>query len=194
MGRHTLTTVIMSVLTLCMMCLVIMQGVHGRKISEQESFLTRVKRESCDPDGAQECVLTTWQTYMDAIYDENHQVKPVPAGEKPDYFERKTCNFLLDTQKCYDMLENCGLPADQLKAKKDAASKQARDSANKLLNWDDEKCQSADPNTPKQAKQSNPEPKKEEGEGEKEEGKGAGASVVTSLFSVLVLAGFASKL
>ena len=38
------------------------------------------------------------ETYMDAIYDENHQVKPVPTGEKPDYFERKTCNFLLDTQ------------------------------------------------------------------------------------------------
>merc|ERR1712183_688084 len=194
MGRHTLTTVIMSVLTLCMMCLVIMQGVHGRKISEQESFLTRVKRASCDPEGAQECVLTTMQTYMDAIYDENHQVKPVPAGEKPDYFERKTCNFLLDTQKCYDKLENCGVPADQLKEKKDAASKQARDSANKLLNWDDEKCQSADPNPPKKAKQSNPEPKKEEGEGEKEEGKGAGSSVATSLFLVLVLAGFASKL
>merc|ERR1711936_67753 len=180
-ARHTLTTVNMSVLTLCMMCLVIMQGVQGGKISEQESFLTRVKRASCDPDRAQNCAVATMETFMGAIYDENHQVKPVPAGEKPDYFERKTCNFILDTQKCYDKLENCGIPADQLKEKKDAATKQARDSANKLLNWDDEKCQSTDH-------------KKEEGEGEKEEGKGAGASVATSLFLVLVLAGFASKL
>merc|ERR1711936_1506722 len=152
-ARHTLTTVIMSVLTLCMMCLVIMQGVQGGKISEQESFLTRVKRASCDPDRAQNCAVATMETFMGAIYDENHQVKPVPAGEKPDYFERKTCNFILDTQKCYDKLENCGIPTDQLKEKKDAAPKQ-----------------------------SNPEPKKEEGEGEKEEEKGAGASVATSLF------------
>merc|ERR1711936_227460 len=172
----------------CMMCLVIMQGVQGGKISEQESFLTRVKRASCDPAGAQDCVLTTLKTYMDAIYDENYQVKSVPAGEKPDYYERKTCNFLLDTQKCYDKLENCGIPADLLKEKKEVAHKQARDAANKLPNWDDEKCQSADPNPPKKAKQSKPEPKKEEGEG------GAGASVATSLFLVLVLAGFASTL
>jgi len=172
-----------------------MQGVQGRKISEQESFLARVKRASCDPAGAQDCVLTTLKTYMDAIYDENYKVKSVPAGEKPDYYERKTCNFILDTQKCYDKLENCGIPADLLKEKKDVANKQARDAANKLPNWDDEKCQSADPNPPKKAKQSNPEPKKEEGEEEKEEGKdGAAASVATSLFLVLVLAGFASKL
>merc|ERR1711936_224759 len=126
----------------CMMCLVIMQGVQGGKISEQESFLTRVKRASCDPAGAQDCVLTTLKTYMDAIYDENNWVKPVPAGEKPDYYERKTCNFILDTQKCYEKLENCDIPADLLKARKDAANKQVRDAANKLDNWDDEKCQS----------------------------------------------------
>ena len=35
---------------------------------------------------------------MGAIFDENNQPKPVPAGEKPDYQERKTCNFLLETE------------------------------------------------------------------------------------------------
>merc|ERR1712055_803744 len=164
-----------------MMCLVIMQAVQAGKISEQETFLTRVKRASCDPEGAQQCATEAYNTYMSAMF-ENGQSKPVPAGEKPDYQERKTCNFLLDTEKCFEKLESCGIPADQLKGLKDAAFKQARDAANKLPNWNDEKCQSADPNRPKKAKQSNPELKKEEGEGEKEEGKrGAGASVATSL-------------
>merc|ERR1711936_617255 len=164
-----------------MMCLVIMQGVQGGKISEQESFLARVKRASCDPQGAEQCALEATQTYMGLIFDENNKPKPVPAGEKPNYQERKTCNFLLDTEKCFEKLESCGLPADQLKSMKDVAFKQARDAANKLPNWDDAKCQSADPNPAKKAKQSNPEPKKAEGEEEKEDGKdtnipGAGAS------------------
>merc|ERR1711936_1503160 len=135
-----------------MMCLVIMQGVQGGKISEQESFLTRVKRASCDPQGAEQCALEATQTYMGLIFDENNKPKPVPAGEKPDYQERKTCNFLLDTEKCFEKLESCGIPADHLKGLKDAAFKQARDAANKLPNWNDEKCQSADPNPPKKSK------------------------------------------
>merc|ERR1712002_216546 len=94
---------------------------------------------------------------------ENGQPKPVLAGEKPDYQERKTCNFLLETEKCFEKLETCGIPAYQLKSMKDGAFKQARDAAKQLPNWDDEKCQSA------------------------------GAYFATSFFLVLVLAGFASK-
>merc|ERR1712055_556345 len=125
-----------------------MQGVQGGKISKLESFLTRVKRASCDPEGAQQFALEATQTYMGAMFDENEMPKPVPAGETPDYQERKTCNFLLETEKCFEKLESCGLPADQLKATKDAAFKQARDAAKQLPNWVDEKCQSADPNPP----------------------------------------------
>jgi len=152
----------MYTLTLCMMCLVIMLGVQGGKISEQESFLTRVKRASCDPEGAQKCALDTTKTYMDAMF-ENGQPKAVPAGEKPDYQERKTCNFLLDTEKCFAKLENCGLPAAKLKETKDAAFKQARDAAKQLPNWNEEKCQSS------------------------------GATLATSFLMILVIAGFASK-
>merc|ERR1711936_1550928 len=152
----------MSKLSLCMLCLV-MQVLQGRKISGEDSFLTRVKRASCDPEGAQSCALEATQTFMAAMFDENNQPKAVPAGEKPDYQERKTCNFLIDTEKCFEKLESCSLPAGNLKAMKDKAFKQARDAAKQLPNWDDEKCQSA------------------------------GASFATSLFLVLVLAGFASK-
>merc|ERR1711936_458845 len=151
------TTVKMSILSLCMMCLVIMVGVQGGTISEEESFLTRVKRTSCDPEGAQKCALEATQSYMGAMFDENEMPKPVPAGEKPDYQERKTCNFLLETEKCFEKLESCDqIPADQLKAMKEGAFKQARDAAKKLPNWVDEKCQSADPNPPA--------PKTDEGE------------------------------
>merc|ERR1712183_1068693 len=144
------------------MCLVIMQAVQGGKISEQESFLTRVRRSSCDPEGAQQCALGTTQTYIDAMF-ENGQPKAIPAGEKPDYQERKTCNFLLETEKCFALLEGCGLSEDELKEKKDASFKKARDAAKTLPNWDEEKCQSS------------------------------AASLGTSLFLVLLLAGFASK-
>merc|ERR1719430_2412771 len=99
---------------------------------------------------------------MDAMFDENEMPKPVPAGEKPDYQERKTCNFLLETEKCWEKLESCGLPADQLQSMKDAAFKQARDAAKKLPNWVDEKC-------------------KEEGEGQN-----AGVSFAASLLLVIV--------
>merc|ERR1712215_103149 len=149
-------------LTLCMMCLVVMQGVQGGKLSEEESFLTRVRRASCDPEGAMTCAKDATQTYLDAMF-ENGQPKTVPEGEKPDYQERKTCNFLLDTEKCFEKLENCGLPADQLKAQKDAAFKQARDAAQQLPNWDEKKCMSS------------------------------GTSLATSLFLVLVLAGLVPK-
>merc|ERR1711970_50278 len=132
----------MSKLTLCMICLVVLQGVQGGKISDDDSILTRVKRASCDPEGAMTCAKDATQTFIDAMF-ENGQPKTVPDGEKPDYQERKTCNFLLDTEKCFEKLESCGLPADQLKATKDAAFKQARDAAKKLPNWNDEKCQSA---------------------------------------------------
>merc|ERR1712183_879104 len=118
-----------------------MQGVQGGKISEQESVLTRVKRASCDPKGAQNCALKATQTYMGAMFDENQMPKPVPAGEKPDYQERKTCNFLLQTEKCFEKLESCNLPSGQLQQMKDIAFKQARDAARKLPNWQDEKCQ-----------------------------------------------------
>merc|ERR1711970_673409 len=152
----------MYTLTLCMMCLVTILGVQGGKISEQESFRTRVKRASCDPEGAQKCALDTTQTYMDAMF-ENGQPKAVPAGEKPDYQERKTCNFLLDTEKCFAKLENCNLPAAQVKAMKDTALKQARDAAKNLPNWDDKKCKSS------------------------------GTSLAASLLMLLVIAGFVSK-
>merc|ERR1711970_1222391 len=145
-----------------MLCLVILQGVRGGKISYEESFLTRVKRASCDPTGVEKCALKATETYIAALFEENGQPKELPAGEKPDYQERKTCNFLLDTEKCFEKLESCDLPADQLKSTKDAAFKQARDAAKKLPNWNAEKCQSAEPNPPKKAKQSNPEPKKAE--------------------------------
>merc|ERR1711910_21244 len=161
--KKHLTTVTMDKLSLCMMCLVIMGGVQGGKISEEESFLTRVKRASCDPQGAQSCAVKATETYMGAMFDENYQPKPVPAGEKPDYQERKTCNFLMETEICFEKLESCSLSKGDLQTMKDKAFKQARDAAKELPNWDDEKCQSA------------------------------GASFATSIFLVLVLAGFASK-
>merc|ERR1719430_1273576 len=157
-----MTTVNMYTLTLCMICLVTMQAVQGGKISEQESFLTRVKRASCDPQGAQQCAVDTTKTYMDAMF-ENGQPKTVPEGEKPDYQERKTCNFLLDTEKCFEKLESCGLPAGQLKDVKDTAFKQARDPAKNLPNWDDKKCKSS------------------------------GTSLAASFLMLLVIAGFVSK-
>merc|ERR1712215_18955 len=150
-------------LTLCMMCLVVMYGVQGGKLSEEESFLTRVKRASCDPDGAKTCAEEATKTYLSAMFDENQMPKAVPAGEKPDYQERKTCNFLLDTEKCFEKLEDCKIPGGQLQTMKEAAFKQARDAAKKLPNWDEAKCQSSS------------------------------ASLATSLLLVLVLAGFASK-
>jgi len=139
-----------------------MQAVQGGKVSGQENFLTRVKRASCDPEGAQKCALDATKIYMDAMF-ENGQPKAVPSGEKPDYQERKTCNFLLDTEKCFEKLENCGLPAAQVKETKDAAFKQARDAAKQLPNWDEKKCQSS------------------------------GATLATSFLLILVIAGFASK-
>merc|ERR1712215_623898 len=155
-------TVKMSKHTVCMLCFVILQGVQGWKLGEEESFLTRVKRARCDPEGAMRCAEDATQTYIDALF-ENGQPKTVPEGEKPDYQERKTCNFILDTEICFEKLESCGLPADQLKAQKDAALKQARDTAKQLPNWDEKKCISS------------------------------GTSLASSLFLVLVLAGFVSK-
>merc|ERR1711936_22960 len=153
----------MSKLILVVLCLVIIQ-VQGGKIRGEEGFLTRVKRASCDPEGAQTCALEATQTYIDALVNENGEMKEVPAGEKPDYHERKTCNYLLETEKCFDKLENCGLPAAKLNEIKDNAYKQARDAAKSLPNWDDEKCQSS------------------------------GASLATSIIMVVLLSAFASKI
>jgi len=124
--------------------------------------MTRVKRASCDPQGAQQCAVDTTKTYMDAMF-ENGQPKTIPEGEKPDYQERKTCNFLLDTEKCFEKLESCALPEGNLKQLKEKAFKQARDAAKNLPNWDEEKCQSS------------------------------GATLTTSFLLILVIAGIASK-
>jgi len=147
-----------------MICLVIIQAVQGGRINEEDRFLTRVKRTTCDPQGAEQCALEAAQTYIDAMF-ENGQPKAIPAGEKPDYQERKTCNFLLETEKCFTngLLDGCGLSADKLKEIKDASLKKARDAAQALPSWNEEKCQSSV------------------------------ASLGTSLFLVIFLAGFASK-
>jgi len=119
-----------------------MQGTLGGRV-EEESFLTRVKRAACDPQGAESCAKDAINTYTNALFQSNGQPKSAPAGAKPDYQERKTCNFLLDTQKCFSKLDNCNLPAAQVKAMKDTALKQARDAAKNLPNWDDKKCKSS---------------------------------------------------
>merc|ERR1711970_1068547 len=80
--------------------------------------LVRVKREPCDQEGATACITTATQTYMDLMFEidgENAVVKTVPEGEKPDYHERKTCNFILEAEKCFDKLKSCDIPADQFK-------------------------------------------------------------------------------
>merc|ERR1712055_1047812 len=163
----------MSKLLLCVLVLLpIIGSITGGLISDgrQELFMkminthsTRIKRAACDTQGALDCIQRTTDTYLNAIFDPNYNPKPVPAGEKPDYQERKTCNFLMETEKCFQKLESCSLPAGDLRTMKDKAFKQARDAAKQLPNWDDAKCQSA------------------------------GASFATSIFLVLVLAGFASK-
>merc|ERR1712105_362087 len=143
-----LSAVKMTKYTCCvLMFLTWMQGTLGER--GEESFMTRIKRAACDPQKAESCAKDAINTYTSALFQSNGQPESAPAGAKPDYQERKTCNFLLDTEKCFSKLETCDLPADQLKAMKDEAFKKARDGANKLPNWDDAKCQSADPNTPK---------------------------------------------
>merc|ERR1712215_346163 len=170
-------------LTLCMMCLVVMYGVQGGKLSEQESFLTRVKRASCDPEGAKTCAEEATKTYLSAMFDENQMPKAVPAGEKPDYQERKTCNFLLETEKCFEKLDNCGLPAAKLQEIKDKSFQKARDAAKKLPNWQDEKCQSE---VSDQKSSDNVSPTPEPGN--------SAAALGTSLLMVFVIAVFVSKI
>merc|ERR1712215_248824 len=101
----------------------------------------RIKRAACDTQGALDCIQRTADTYLNAIFDTNYNPKPVPAGEKPDYQERKTCNFLLDSAKCFDFLEHCGLPAGQFEEIKENSLSETRKHARMLLNWDDTKCQ-----------------------------------------------------
>merc|ERR1711936_1127112 len=122
-----------------------MHGVQGEKIGEEETVLTRVKRESCDPEGAQQCATDATNIYMAAMF-ENGQKKAVPTGEKPDYYERKMCNLLLDTEKCFEQLESCDsdkTPADQVKKLKDASLKHMREMGRQLPNWKEEKCKSS---------------------------------------------------
>merc|ERR1712215_309835 len=173
----------MTKLVLCLLFLVIIQVVKGGKISgEEERSITRVKRSSCDPEGAQQCALGTTQTYLDALF-ENGQPKAVPAGEKPDYQERKTCNFLLETEKCFEKLDNCGLPAAKLQEIKDKSFQKARDAAKTLPNWDDDKCQSE---VSDQKSSDNVSPTPEPGN--------SAAALGTSLLMVFVIAVFVSKI
>merc|ERR1711936_424672 len=115
------------------------------KSVQDTSGLVRVKRESCDQEGATNCITTATQTYMDPMFEidgENAVVKTVPEGEKPDYYERKTCNFILEAEKCFDKLESCGIPADQFNQINDNSMKAAKDAAAKFPNWDENKCKS----------------------------------------------------
>merc|ERR1719427_663202 len=96
------------------MFLTLVQGTLEERV--EESFMTRIKRAACDPQGAESCAKDAINTYTNALFQSNGQPKSAPAGAKPDYQERKTCNFLLDTEKCFSKLENCNLPAAQVKA------------------------------------------------------------------------------
>merc|ERR1719228_307045 len=82
---------------------------------------------------------------MDLMWENDGEeivAKAVPEGEKPDYHERKTCNFILEAEKCFDKLKNCDIPADQFKQIKESSMKKARDSAAKFGNWEEAKCKS----------------------------------------------------
>merc|ERR1712215_112265 len=102
---------------------------------------SRVKRAACDTQEALTCIQRTTDTYLTSMFDSNSLPKPIPAGEKPDYQERKTCNFLLDSAKCFDFLEHCGLDADEFNQIKETSLAETRKHARMLPNWDDSKCQ-----------------------------------------------------
>merc|ERR1712215_341450 len=141
----------MSKLLLCVLVLLpLIGGITGGQMREgrQEVFMkminthsSRIKRAACDTQGALDCIQRTADTYLNAIFDPNYNPKPVPAGEKPDYQERKTCNFLLDSAKCFDFLEHCGLDADEFNQIKETSLAETRKHARMLPNWDDSKCQ-----------------------------------------------------
>merc|ERR1711936_788776 len=92
------------------------------KVVQDTSGLGRVKRDSCDEEAANDCIQTATWTYMDLMFEnvgENLVPKTVPEGEKPDYYERKTCNYILQAEKCFDHFKYCGIPTYQFNQIKD---------------------------------------------------------------------------
>merc|ERR1711936_947979 len=115
------------------------------KLVQDMSGVVRVKRQACDQEGSATCIQIASQTYMDLMWENDGEeivAKAVPEGEKPDYYERKSCNFILEAEKCFDKLKNCGIPADTFKQIKDKSMKDMRDSAAQFENWDEAKCKS----------------------------------------------------
>eukprot|EP00092_Neocalanus_flemingeri_P023700 GFUD01025704.1.p1 GENE.GFUD01025704.1~~GFUD01025704.1.p1 ORF type:complete len:201 (-),score=33.56 GFUD01025704.1:29-631(-) len=153
-------------------CLAIMAGIWGdtsMRMEREENFLermntkvltkfkdvqfSRMKRditmssdclENIDVmrNDAAQCFDGYLQKYSDLVFEDSGFLRYTPGETKPDYYARKTCNFITNTiQDCYGIMERC-LPEGFLDKKKDDFIKKIVESTllNNLFKFNPDKC------------------------------------------------------
>eukprot|EP00092_Neocalanus_flemingeri_P019725 GFUD01021362.1.p1 GENE.GFUD01021362.1~~GFUD01021362.1.p1 ORF type:complete len:204 (-),score=31.15 GFUD01021362.1:165-776(-) len=153
-------------------CLAIMAGIWGEtsmRMEREENFLDRIdakvltefkdvqffrtKRditissdcmENIDVMGndAEKCFDGYLQKYSDLIFEDSGFLRDTSGETKPDYYARKTCNFITNTiQDCYGIMERC-LPEGFLDKNKDDFIKKIVEStlSNPLFKFNPDKC------------------------------------------------------
>eukprot|EP00092_Neocalanus_flemingeri_P002518 GFUD01002694.1.p1 GENE.GFUD01002694.1~~GFUD01002694.1.p1 ORF type:complete len:196 (-),score=52.99 GFUD01002694.1:156-743(-) len=151
-------------------CLAIMKGTQGDYIMRmereenymermnamelatlfQDSPLFRVKRDQMSVDcvnnvdtllaETMKCVNEATQLYQSEIF-EGGEVRDVPEGyTKPNYYARKTCNYLTTAfQDCFNIMGKC-LPEEKLTNQKDLLIKEAVKNTVEYPGFQTDKC------------------------------------------------------